>query len=135
MVFCASLGYARSCSGTCAAHADRQVVLRNLVVLGHVRVEVVLAVELALRRDLAVEHQAGEGDEFEGVLVHHGQRARQAEAGRAGVDVRARAELHGTAAEHLGAGFELDVDLQADGRQVFHTQSETMMQEKAGLAK
>ena len=108
------------------AEAQRQVVLRNLVVLGHVRVEVVLAVELALRRDLAVEHQAGEGGQFEGMRVHHRQSARQAEAGRAGVGVGARAELDGAPAEHLGAGLELDVDLQADGRQVFHTQKTKM---------
>ena len=103
-----------------APHADRQVVLRNLVVLGHVGIEVILAVELAVGRDLAVEHQAGERGEFEGVAVHHGQGTGQAKAGRAGVGVGGRTVLDGAAAEHLAMGLELDVDLQADGGEVFH---------------
>ena len=71
------------------ALAERQIVLRNLVVLGHVRIEIILPVELADGRDLAAEHQAGERGQFEGMLVHHGQRAGQTEARRAGARVRA----------------------------------------------
>ena len=40
------------------ADADRQVVLADLVVLRHVRIEVVLPVEQRVRRDLAVEREA-----------------------------------------------------------------------------
>jgi hypothetical protein len=40
-----------------AVDGDRLVVLRNLVILGHVRVEVVLPGEAAPRHDLAVQRQ------------------------------------------------------------------------------
>ena len=43
-----------------AAETKGHVVLRNLVVLRHVRVVVALAVELADVRDFAAEHKAGQ---------------------------------------------------------------------------
>ena len=55
---------------------------------------------------------------FSASLIHHRQRAGEAEADRAGVRVRLRAILDGAAAEHLAAGLELDVDFEADGGNV-----------------
>ena len=42
-----------------------------------------------------------------------------------------RAVFDGAAAEHLAVGFELDVDFQADGRQVVHTRNGKMARKPA----
>ena len=98
-----------------ASETNRHVVLRDLVVLRHVRVKVVFPVKLTDLRDFAVEHQSGQRGEAERLLVHGGHRPGIAEAHRAGVLVRAGSILDWTAAEHLAAGFELDVNLETDG--------------------
>ena len=58
--------------------------------------------------------------EVDRLLVGDRQRSRLAEADRAGVRVRRRAELELAAAEHLRLGQQLDVDLEADHRLVVH---------------
>ena len=57
------------------AEAERHVVLRDLVVLRHVRIVVALAVELADLSDFAAKHEAGENGQLERLLVHHRQSA------------------------------------------------------------
>ncbi len=101
-----------------AVLTQRLVVLADLEVLRHVRVEVVLARESAPGRDRAVQCQADHHGEPHGGLVDHRQRARQPQAGRAHLGVGLRAEHRGTAAEHLRGGAELDVCLQPDHRLV-----------------
>jgi len=90
--------------------ANRLVVLRDLVILGHVRIEVVLPVKLAYLSHLAVKHQPGEGRHTQRRLVHHGERSGVAEAHRTSVGVGFRAIFHGATAEHLAARLELDVN-------------------------
>ena len=99
-----------------AADADRLVVLGDLVRLREVRIEVVLAVELRARRDLAAEREAGHDRQPDGLAVQHRQHARVGEADRAGVAVGRVAEAQLAAAEHLRARQQLDVDLEADHR-------------------
>ncbi len=70
-----------------AMEADRQIVLRNLVILRHVRIEIVLAIEFADLRHLAAEHQAGQRRHLQRLPVHYRQGARQPEAHRAGMRV------------------------------------------------
>ncbi len=94
--------------------ADRQVVLADLEVLRHVRVEVVLPVEQRVRCDLAVEREADPHDVLDRLLVRNRERSRVAEAHGAHVRVRRRAERVAAAAEHLRGGGELDVALQPD---------------------
>ena len=96
------------------APAQRLVVLGDLVVLGVVGIEVVLAVEDRPRRQLAVQREPDEQAVVDRLGVGHRQRARQAEAHLAGVRVGRRAEGQLAAAEHLRPRAELDVDLQAD---------------------
>ena len=96
------------------AHADRQVVLADLVVLRHVRIEVVLAVEQRVRGDLAADSQADQDDAADRLAVGHRQRTGMAQADRAHVRVGRRAELGSAAAEHLRLGIELDVALEPD---------------------
>ncbi len=83
-----------------------------------VRVEVVLAVKLAGDRGFAAEHEAGEGGEAEGLFVHDGERTGEAEADGADVRIGLGAVLDRAGAEHLGAGLELNVNLEADGGDV-----------------
>ncbi len=103
-----------------AAEADRQVVLRNLVVLGHVRVEIIFPVELADGRDLALEHQSRKRRQAQRIPVHDGKRPRQPETDRAGMRIRLRAEFHPAPAEHLAPGLQLHMHFQPDGGEVFH---------------
>jgi hypothetical protein len=96
------------------ADADRQVVLADLVVLGHVRIEVVLPVEQRLRSDLAVQGEADAGDVLDRLLVRDREGSGQAQAHRAHARVRRGPELVAASAEHLRLGRELDVALQTD---------------------
>ena len=93
---------------------DRLVVLADLVVLRHVRVEVLLAGEAAPLGDLAAQGQADADGRLDGLAVDDRQGAGQAEADRADVGVGLAAELGGAAAPHLRGGAEFDVHLQAE---------------------
>ena len=75
-----------------AVDVERLVVLGDLEVLRHVRVEVVLPGEHA-RADLAVQRQADPDGQLHRRLVEHGQRAGQAERDRVDVGVGLGAEL------------------------------------------
>ncbi len=101
-----------------AVDAQRLVVLGDLEVLGHVRVEVVLPREPAPLRDRAVQRQPDPDGELDRGLGRYRQRTGQAEADRADVRVRLPAELDRAAAEQLGQRAQLDVRLQADRRLV-----------------
>ena len=76
---------------------DRQweVELRNLVSLGQVRVEVVLAIEFAEGRDRAVERDPGQDRGLDGRRVQYGQRARKPSADDANECVRGRVRVPG----------------------------------------
>ncbi len=96
------------------APAQGLVVLGDLVVLGVVGIEVVLAVEDRPRGQLAVQREPDEQAVVDRLGVGHRQRARQPQAHLAGVRVGRLAEGQRAAAEHLRPRAELDVDLQAD---------------------
>lgn len=100
--------------GDAAVRGERPIELRDLVALGQVGVEVVLAGEHRLVVHRASQRERGAGGEGDGARVEHGQCARQAEAQRAGVRVRRFTERGRAAAEDLAAGLELAVDLEAD---------------------
>ena len=97
-----------------AVLGDGLVELRNLVALGTVRIEVILARKDAGLANLAVDSLRGKHGELYCLLVEHGQRARQAEAGGAGVRVRLAAVLVAATAESLGPRKQLNVDLEAN---------------------
>ena len=103
-----------------AVLGDGQFVLGDLVALGQVGVEIVLAREAALAGDGA----AGGERHAQGVVHHgpveHGQHPRHAQADRADVGVGRRTELGRTAAENLGSGLELGVNLKTDDGFKFH---------------
>ena len=98
------------------AAAQGLVVLGDLVALGQVGIEVVLAVEDRARRELGAEREADHQPEVHRAGVGDRQAAGQPEADGAGVRVGRLAERQLAAAEHLRGGRQLDVDLQADDR-------------------
>ena len=97
-----------------AVFGDGAVGLGGLEVLRRVRVEVVLTGEVGLIRDIAAQRQAELDGGLDGGLVHHGQRAGQAERDGGDVGVGRIAELVGCGVEHLGVGVQLDVHLEAE---------------------
>src|SRR5690606_36309378 len=94
-----------------AVDRDRLVVLADLVVLRHVRIEVVLPGEPTPRSDLTTQREADPDGVLHRRRVEDRQRARQTEAGRAHLGVRGRAEARGATTEHLRGRAELDVHL------------------------
>ncbi len=103
-----------------AADAEGTAVLGDLVVLRHVGIEVVLAVEGRMAVNLATEHHSTHDGEFHRLLVHHGKRPRIAEAHRAHVRVGLAASLQEAAAEHLRPRLQLDVRLKSYRVLEFH---------------
>src|SRR5439155_10946150 len=97
-----------------AIDAQGQVVLGDLEVLRHVRIEVVFAVEQRMGGDPAVQGEADPDRVLDGPLVGDWEGSRVPEANRADVRVGGRPEVVQAAAEHLRSGGELDVALQAD---------------------
>jgi hypothetical protein len=97
-----------------AADDDREILLGELVVLRIIRVEIVLTVPGAALRDLRADDEAEEDGFLDRLAVHHRQRAREAEDDRVDLLVRLLAEAPGRRREDLGAGVQLDVDLEAD---------------------
>src|SRR3954453_16715334 len=89
--------------------AQRFVVLRDLVVLRHVRIEVVLAREATPRRDAAVEREADPDRALDPLLVGDRKASRQTEADRADLRVGVRAELRRAPTEQLGRRTQLAV--------------------------
>src|ERR1700688_4845296 len=83
-----------------AAACERRIVLRDLIIFGHVRIEVVLAIELRKRRNLRAESEPGLNDRVHREAVGNGQRARIAETDRTDVRVRLAAEGVAATPEH-----------------------------------
>src|SRR5690606_6647035 len=93
-----------------AAGGERRVVLADLIALGQVRIEVLLAGELAYSVDIAAQSQSRAHRQLRGPRVHDGQRARPSETHGTNVAVWKAAKCDGTAAEKLGARQQLRVD-------------------------
>ena len=97
-----------------AVGRQRLLVLRNLVALGQIGIEVILA-----REDRGLVNGAAQGERRANGTIHrasvqHRQRPGQAEAHGTDVRVGLRAERGAAAAEDLGGGQQLRMDLEAD---------------------
>ena len=99
-----------------AVFGDRLVVLGDLVVLGQIGIEILLAVELAVLSDMQIQGQRGLHRILEHLLVEHRQGARQTAHHRVDVGVGVVAERGGRRREDLAGGAQLHVGLQADHR-------------------
>ncbi len=100
--------------GQRAALHHRNLVLADLVALGQIGVEVILAREDALGRDLGPDGQAERDGALDGALVEHRQHAGQRQINRRGLRVGRRAEGGGGAGENLRGGRKLCVRFEAD---------------------
>ena len=121
-IFLCVLGISEIMQRHAAVRAQRHVVLRNLIIFRHVRVEIIFAIELADGRNIASEHQSHQHGHAQRFLIHHRQRAGQPEANRTRVRVRLRAKFNWRSAKHFGARLELHVHFKTDGRDVVHAQ-------------
>ena len=100
-----------------AVDADRLVVLADLIVLRHVRIEVVLPVEDRAVRHRAVQRLAEPQRELDRPLVEHRQRARAARGTPGTRSCSGSApNSFGHAAEQLRRRRQLDVHLEPDHR-------------------
>ena len=78
-----------------AAEAEGQVILTDLVILRHIRIEVVLAVEFADLRNFAAEHEPCQCRQVQCLFVHDGERTGKAQANRAHVGIGLRTMFDG----------------------------------------
>src|SRR6516225_5058948 len=101
-----------------AVLGQRLVVLRDLVALGKIGIEVVLAGKDRVLANLAVEGHRREYHEFHRSSIEHRESAWQPEAHRTNIRVRRIAELRRAAAENLGFGKKMNVNFQSDDRLV-----------------
>ncbi len=103
-----------------AAHRQGTIVLRNLVALGQVRVEIVLAGKVRDGLNFGVHGRRQQRRLFHHGAVQYRQNPRQAGAYRADVTVRRFQPRIGLArTEDLGGGIQLDVSLKPDHGFVF----------------
>ncbi len=95
---------------------QRMLILRDLIALGEIWVEVVLAREDRQWVDLAVQRQPYHHPHLHSPPVHHRHRARQAGTHRTDrcIGLSHRGVHHRTAAEHLRRGLQLRMDLHAN---------------------
>src|SRR5947209_8672794 len=93
---------------------ERLVVLRDLISLGQVRIEVVLAREDAALVDRTFQRKGRLYGELHGTAIEHGQRSRQSQTHGTDVGIRRHPELRRAAAKRLGGGEQLHVDLEPD---------------------
>ena len=100
--------------GELAADDDGQFELADLVTLGQVGVEVILAREYGLRGDLTLDSKAEADRAFDGALVQHRQHAGQGDIDSVGLDIGFGAERRRAAGKDLRARLELNVRLDAD---------------------
>ena len=101
-----------------ASLGHRLVILGDLVALGQIGIEVVLAREARERAHLAVQCEGALDGQFHGLAAEHRERTGQAEADRAHIRIGRRAEAGGAAAEDFGGRGQLHVDFEADYRLV-----------------
>ena len=97
-----------------AARDDRLLVLRDLIALGQIGIEVVLAREHGVAPDLAVRGEPGADRELDRAAVEHRQHARQREADRVDGVVRRQPVADRRGAEQLRGGAQLRVHFEPD---------------------
>src|SRR5215469_14557314 len=101
-----------------AVLGKRLVVLRDLVALGEIGIEVILAGKDRVLANLAVEGHRREYREFHRQSIEHRESAWQPEAHRTNIRVRRIAELRRAAAENLAFGQKMYVIFQPDARPI-----------------
>ena len=97
-----------------ARERQRQLVHRNLVALGQIGIEIVLARKARARLNRAVDRQRRAQRQLQRPLVQHRQRPRQPQAHGTRIRIRRGAEFRRAAAKRLRHRVELRVHLEPD---------------------
>src|ERR1700680_2560351 len=90
-----------------ALATERRIILRNLIILRHVRIEIMLAIEFTDWRYARLKNQTRQGSQFERLQVHHRQSARQYQTDRTDMPIGVRAVFDGTTTKHLAPRLQL----------------------------
>jgi hypothetical protein len=90
------------------------LVLGNLIALGEIRVEIILACKTAMGIDGAIEGKAGSDAVFNGPSVQHRKRPRLARAHGTDLVIRRRVVVYGAVAEKFCFRVELSVYFKTD---------------------
>ena len=93
---------------------DRLVVLSDLVVLREIRIEILLAIELAVLRNVQIQAHRSLDRILEHLLVQHRQRSRQTTNHRINVGVGIIPKGGGSCCENLAVGAQLHMGFKAD---------------------
>ena len=104
-----------------ATQTERVVQLRDLVVLGRVRIKVVLTVKLGVVGNLAAQHQTRHHRVTNRLFIHRGQRTGITQADRAHMGIRTGTKGRAATAKHLRGSLQLDVRFKSDDNFVFHS--------------
>ena len=96
------------------AKRDRQLILRNLIALGQVRIEIILTGEARDGLHFQVERERSANRKLERAAIQHRQGSGQTQANGTNVRVGRIAEARRASAENLRIGGELDVYLEPD---------------------
>ena len=101
-----------------ATHDQRLVILADLIILRHVRIEIIFAIPFTKFRSDSAEKLAGENRHLNGFLVEDRQRSRQPQTRRARPAIRIVPVTRGTGAKHLAPRLQVDMDFKTNGRDV-----------------
>src|ERR1700685_1520994 len=93
---------------------QRLVVLRNLVALGQVRIEIILACKNRSLIDAAIQSHRRERGELDRFAVQYRQSSRHAQADGTDIGIWRSAKARGAGAENLRSGQKLDVNFESD---------------------
>src|SRR5262245_27414755 len=103
----------------------RLVVLRDLISLGQVGIEIILARKDALSMDFAIEGKPNSYSQFNSFFIQNWQRARLTRADRTDITIRLRGDRidNFTSTKHFGLGKQFSMDFESDDGFVFHSYS------------
>ena len=100
--------------------ADRLIELRNLVILGHIRVKVIFAVPFAHFGNLTTKQQSDPNGFLNGFTIHHRERSGQTQYHGISEGIGRLAESGAHTSEHLRFRVQLNVNFKTYDRFVFH---------------
>ena len=100
--------------GHATLYAKRLIVLRDLIILRHIRIEIIFTVETGMSVHLAIQGQGSSHAHFYSAFVQNRQGTRKAEANRTSIRIGRIPKLRGTAAKNFRLGKQLSVNFQTD---------------------
>jgi hypothetical protein len=100
--------------------AEGQIVLGDLIVFGHIRIEIAFAVKFAEFGNFALSQQTGTDRRIDRIAVRHRQNAGIAHTDRTDIGIGFSAGTVGAGTEHFAFRTDLNMSFQSDNCFVFH---------------